>query len=104
MTTTTEQLEANKKIARDYIDQVFNQHNPGKAADFVTSDVVWHGNSLGDIAGAENLAGLLGSFIGALPDLYAAEQDITAENDLVMARLVGTAPVTGTRVGGPADG
>ncbi len=47
MTTTTEQLEANKKIARDYIDQVFNQHNPGKAADFVTSDVVWHGNSLG---------------------------------------------------------
>jgi hypothetical protein len=27
MTTTTEQLEANKKLARDYIDQVFNQHN-----------------------------------------------------------------------------
>jgi len=46
MTTATEQLEANKKIARDYIDQVFNQHNPGNAADFVTSDVVWHGNSL----------------------------------------------------------
>jgi SnoaL-like protein len=80
MTTTTEQLEANKKLARDYIDQVFNQHNPSKAADFVTADVVWHGNSLGDIADAENLAGLLGSFIGALPDLYAAEHDITAEN------------------------
>ena len=57
MTVTTEQLEANKKLARDYIDQVFNQHNPSKAADFVTGDVVWHGNSLGDIAGAENLAG-----------------------------------------------
>ena len=34
MTATTDQLEANKKLARDYIDQVFNQHNPGKAADF----------------------------------------------------------------------
>ena len=68
MTTATEQLEANKKLARDYIDQVFNQHNPGKAADFVTSDVVWHGNSLGDVAGSENLAGLLGSFIGAPAD------------------------------------
>ena len=67
----------------DYIDQVFNQHNPSKAANFVTGNVVWHGNSLGDIAGAENLAGLLGSFIGALPDLFAAEQDITAENNLV---------------------
>ena len=59
MTTTTEQLEANKKLARDYINQVFNQHNPSKAADFVTGNVVWHGNSLGDMAGAENLAGLL---------------------------------------------
>ena len=104
MTTTTEQLEANKKLARDYIDQVFNQHNPSKAADFVTGDVVWHGNSLGDIAGAENLAGLLGSFIGALPDLYAAEQDITAENDLVMVRLVVTATVKGSLLGVPADG
>jgi predicted SnoaL-like aldol condensation-catalyzing enzyme len=45
MTTTTEQLEANKKLARDYIDQVFNQHNPSKAADFVTGDVVWHGKA-----------------------------------------------------------
>jgi steroid delta-isomerase-like uncharacterized protein len=104
MTTTTEQLEANKKLARVYIDQVFNQHNPSKAADFVTGDVVWHGNSLGDIVGAENLAGLLGSFIGALPDLYAAEQDITAENDLVMVRLVVTATVKGSLLGVPADG
>jgi hypothetical protein len=38
MTATTEKLEANKKLARDYIDQVFNQHNPGKAADFVTDN------------------------------------------------------------------
>ena len=40
MTVTTEELEANKKLARDYIEQVFNQHNPGKAADFVTGNVV----------------------------------------------------------------
>ena len=92
MTVTTEKLEASKKLARDYIDQVFNQHNPVKAADFVTGDVVGHGGALGDITGAENLAGLLGSFIGALPDLYAAEQDIIAENDLVVVRLVAISP------------
>ena len=51
MTATTEKLEANKKLARDYIDQVFNQHNPDKAADFVTDNVIWHGGGLGDIAG-----------------------------------------------------
>jgi hypothetical protein len=30
MTATTEKLEANK-LAPDYIEQVFNQHNPDKA-------------------------------------------------------------------------
>ena len=104
MAVTTEQLEANKRLARDYIDQVFNQHNPAKAADFVTGDVVWHGGGLGDIAGPDNLAGLLESFIGALPDLYAAEQDIIAENDLVLVRLVVTATVKGSLLGVPADG
>ena len=104
MAVTTEQLEANKKLARDYIDQVFNQHNPAKAADFVTGDVVWHGGGLGDIAGPDSLAGLLESFIGALPDLYAAEQDIIAENDLVLVRLVVTATVKGSLLGVPADG
>src|SRR6202046_2501079 len=98
MAASTEQLDANKKLARDYIDQVFNEHNPAKAADFVTRDVVWHGGGLGDIAGPDNLAGLLGSFIGALPDLYAAEQDIIAENDLVVVRLGITATVKGRLV------
>jgi steroid delta-isomerase-like uncharacterized protein len=100
----TEQLEANKKLARDYIEQVFNQHKPENAADFVTNDVVWHGNSLGDISGVDNLTGLLNSFIGALPDLVAAEQDIVAENDLVMVRLVVSATVKDALLGVPADG
>src|ERR1700722_15257988 len=104
MAVTTEQLTANKKLARDYIDQVFNQHNPAKAAEFVTADVVWHGGGLGASAGPDNLAGLLGSFIGALPDLYAAEQDTIAENDLVVVRLVITATVKGSLLGAPADG
>ncbi len=104
MAVTTEQLEANKKLARDYIGQVFNQHNPARAADFVTGDVVWHGGGLGDVAGPENLVGLLESFIGALPDLYAAEQDIIAENDLVLVRLIVNATVKGSLLGVPADG
>jgi len=90
------QQEARARLHR----QVFNQHNPAKAADFVTADVVWHGGGLGDIAGPDNLAGLLESFIGALPDLYAAEQDIIAENDLVVVRLV----ITRHRQGKPAGG
>jgi predicted ester cyclase len=102
--SSSEQLEANKKLARDYIEQVFNQHKPERAADFVTTDVVWHGGGLGDIPGVEGLTGLLKSFIGALPDLNAAEQDVVAENDLVVVRLVVSATVKGTLLGVPADG
>jgi steroid delta-isomerase-like uncharacterized protein len=99
-----ETLDANKTLAREYIERVFNQHNPSAAANFVTSGVVWHGGSLGDITGSANVVGLLESFIGALPDLNAAEQDVAAENDLVMVRLVVSATVKGSLLGVPADG
>jgi steroid delta-isomerase-like uncharacterized protein len=102
--SSTEQLEANKKLAREYIEEVFNQHKPDRAAGFTTPDVVWHGGSLGDVAGVEGVVGLLESFIGALPDLHAAEQDVVAENDLVVVRLVVSATVKGSLLGVPADG
>jgi len=104
MTATTGKLEANKKLARDYIDQVFNQHNPAKAADFVTGDVVWHGGSLGTVSGVENMTGLLTGFLGALPDLRAEEQDVIASDDLVVIRLVVSATHKGDLLGIPATG
>src|SRR6266487_6638461 len=98
------QLEANKRLAREYIQRVFNDHRPDLSTEYVTDDVVWHGGILGDIAGAGNVGGLLSAFIGALPDLYAAEQDVVAENDLVMVRLIVSATVNESLLGVPADG
>ncbi len=98
------QLEANKRLAREYIQRVFNEHRPDLSSEYVTDDVVWHGGILGDIAGAGNVSGLLSAFIGALPDLYAAEQDIVAENDLVTVRLVVKATQKGDLLGVPASG
>jgi steroid delta-isomerase-like uncharacterized protein len=97
-------LAVNKRIAREYIQRVFNEHKPELAKDYVTADVVWHGGILGDIAGAGNVVGLLESFIGALPDLRAVEQDIIAESDLVVIRLVVTATQRGDLLGVPASG
>jgi len=98
------QLAVNKKVARDYIQRVFNEHKPELAKDYVTPDVVWHGGILGDVAGADAVGGLLTSFIGALPDLHAAEQDIVAESDLVVIRLVVTATQRGDLLGVAASG
>ncbi len=97
-------LTVNKKIAREYIQRVFNEHKPELAKDYVTADVVWHGGILGDIKGADNVTGLLKSFIGALPDLRAVEQDIVAESDLVVIRLVVTATQREALLGVPASG
>jgi steroid delta-isomerase-like uncharacterized protein len=90
------------RIAREYIDVVFNQHSPERAVEFVSPDVIWHGNTLGVVAGAENVANLLTAFIGALPDLYASEEDAIANDDLVVLRLVVTATQSGDLLGIPA--
>jgi steroid delta-isomerase-like uncharacterized protein len=97
-------VEVNKKIAREYVQRVFNERQLDLVSDYVTPDVVWHGGILGDVAGAENVMGMLRSFIGPLADLHAAEQDVIAEGDLVMLRLVITATQRGDLLGVPASG
>jgi integrase len=69
--------------------------------------VKWLGRTLGTIEGRENVTQMLRGFIGALPDLHAAEQDIVANGNSVVVRyiveathhgkLLGLAP-TGRRV------
>jgi len=102
MSTSRDGTEGNVRIAREYLARVFNEHQPNRALEYVTSDVVWHGGSLGTVSGAANLAGLLRAFIGALPDLQAVEQDVVASADLVVLRLVVTATHKGDLLGIPA--
>lgn len=102
----SQSLSVEQRIAlcRDYIDIVFNHHQPERTLEYVTPDVVWHGSTLGTVSGAENLAGLLNVFLGALPDLVATEQDVIASDDLVVVRLLVTATQKGDLLGIPATG
>jgi predicted ester cyclase len=70
----------------------------------VTGDVIWHGGASATSPARRTWPPGWASFIGALPDLYAAEQDIIAENDLVVVRLVVTATVKGSLLRAPVDG
>ena len=92
------------EVARDYVRVVFNGHQPDRARDYCTDDVVWHGNSLGEVSGLENLTALLTAFLGALPDLVAEEQDVIASDDLVVVRLIVTATHKADLLGIPATG
>jgi predicted ester cyclase len=96
--------EAKIAIAREFLSRVFNDHHPELAIEYFTPQMTWHGGSLGTISGAENVTGLLRTFIGALPDLNAVEQDVIASDDLVVMRLVVTATQQGDLLGIPASG
>jgi steroid delta-isomerase-like uncharacterized protein len=88
-------LDDNKRIVRAFIDAAFNRHEADKAAEYMTTDIKWHGGTLGTVEGRDNFAGLIGAIVAALPDLTNVEQDIIAERDIVSVRAV----VEGTHKG-----
>jgi predicted ester cyclase len=104
MMTSGNAAGSNVELVRDYTRRVFNEHNPELASEFVTPDVKWHGGTLGSIEGSDNLVALLRSFIGALPDLNAQEQDIVADGDTVAVRFVVEATHEGELLGIAATG
>jgi len=100
----SETLEVDQRVAtaREFVAQVLNGHDPERARDFFTADVVWHGGALGTVNGVDTVVPLLGGFISALTDIDAAEQDVIASGDLVALRLVVSATHTGNLLGVPA--
>jgi hypothetical protein len=57
--------EANKEIARAYVQKVFNEHRLDRAAEFCAPEIKWHGGNLGTVEGLENVTALVRGFIGA---------------------------------------
>jgi len=100
--TTT--LDPRVATVREFVARVFNGHEPEQAREFMTPDILWHGNTVGTINGVDTLVAVLNGFIGALPDIHAEEQDIIASGDLVALRQVVRATQTGDLLGIPASG
>jgi len=97
-------LDDNKRIVRAFIDAAFNQHEADKAAEYMTTDIKWHGGTLGTVDGRDNFTGLIGAIVAALPDLTNIEQDIIAERDIVSVRAVVEGTHKGDLLGIPASG
>lgn len=97
-------LDDNKRIVRAFIDAAFNRHEADKAAEYMTTDIKWHGGTLGTVDGRDNFVGLIGAIVAALPDLTNIEQDIIAERDIVSVRAVVEGTHKGDLLGIPASG
>lgn len=86
--TSETAVRSNTEIVSEYTQRVFNEHNPDLSSEYFTPEAKWHGGLLGTVEGVGNVTEMLRGFLGALPDLHAAEQDIVAAGDTVAVRYV----------------
>src|SRR6266581_5251 len=97
-------VRSNTETVREYVDRVFNNHDLDQASAYLAPEVKWHGGTLGTIEGSENVTQMPRGFIGALPDLHAAEQDLVANGNTVAVRYVVEATHQGNLLGIPPTG
>ena len=100
-TVTTQNRVA---VAREYVDRVFNGHNPELAREYFTADVTFHALTAGTITGIDAVIPVLTGLIDAITDIHAEVQDVIASDDLVALRQVVKARHVGTLLGMPATG
>jgi len=71
--------EQNKAVARKFIQEIFNERKIDDAADFVTSDLVYHG--LEEIRGIENFKRWIGEDLKAFHDMKVTIIDEVGEGN-----------------------
>lgn len=71
--------EQNKAVARKFIQEIFNERKIDDAADFVTSDLVYHG--LEEIKGIENFKRWIGEDLKAFHDMKVTIIDEIGEGN-----------------------
>ena len=81
-------ITANKDLVEEFINRVFNGQNAGATSDYFSSDVQWHGGTLGTIEGSDAMTSFYGELFTALPDLQVTTVGIAAEEDMVWCRFV----------------
>jgi predicted ester cyclase len=97
-------ITANEHLVEGFINRVFNGHNAGATSDYFSSDVQWHGGTLGTIEGSDAMTSFYGELFAALPDLQVTTVGIAADGDTVWCRFVIEATNEGDVFGFPATG
>ena len=92
-------IEENKATIRRFWDEVFNGRKLNVIDDLFTSDYVYHGSGGQDIRGTEGLKQFLGMYFNAFPDVQAELEDIFAEGDRVVSRVIGRGTHSGDLMG-----
>jgi predicted ester cyclase len=93
---------ANKQLYRSYIEDVFNKRQPSVSDRYVAVDFVEHNPNL-----PQGLAGkkqFVESVLGGFSDYHGEIQDVVAEDDKLVARVLWTGTQDGPFLGLPPSG
>jgi steroid delta-isomerase-like uncharacterized protein len=95
--TTTE----NKRLAKRWFEEVWNQHRSGAISKMLAPDGTAHGLGPGGqvLRGPEAFAEFQRSFVNAFPDLKVALEEVIAEGNLVAIRWRATGTHRGDGIG-----
>jgi steroid delta-isomerase-like uncharacterized protein len=103
MRTTAATVEQNKTIARQ-LHEALDSQNVNRLIELLAPGAVIHGAEPQEDVTAENAAQFLGPFYQAFPDLTHSIEDIIAEGDKVVARVLIQATHKGELEGIPPTG
>lgn len=92
-------VEANKQVVLSFMQDVLDGHHGDHAGLYLTADMQWHGGTVGTVAGANNVGGLMTQVVTSIPDLHTEVKDIFGQGNKVVVRLVVTGTLQGPLLG-----
>jgi steroid delta-isomerase-like uncharacterized protein len=102
---SSERMEANKRISRRLVEEVFNTGRFEILDELVAGSFVNHDPSAtGEMKGPEGVRQLIETYRGAFPDLKITIEEQIAERDLVTSRWTGRGTHRGELLGIGATG
>ncbi len=96
-------LEDNKKLVRRGWEEVAGKGNLALADELYAADLVYHGAD-GDITGVQTIKDLTTMYRTAFLDLHIHVEEVIAEGDRAVCRVVAHGTNTGEFMGAPATG
>src|SRR5690348_10738122 len=97
-------LTANERVVEAFLQDVINEHHGDHAINYLNPGMQWSGGTVGTVTGSANVAGLFGSVVAAFPDAHITINDIFAQGDQVVVRVVVSGTQEGAILGIPASG
>ena len=96
----------NKALVRRWFDEVWNKRQEGTVEKLMAANAVAHGLGEGDVdvRGPAQFKIFLRNMLGSFPDLHISVEDIVAEADKVMVRVLLEGTHQGGGLGIPATG